>query len=77
MPDDAPLLRIPPRHRSVADALGTAGKLNLTNIVILSETEAGLVLISAGTDELLTAAQVLWLLESGKNLLFRPEPYEG
>ena len=73
---DAPLLKIPHYHRSVADALGTASKLDIDNVVILSETDDGVILLSSGKEDLLTRAQILWILEIGKKLLLHPEAYE-
>ncbi len=59
-------LPIPAYHRSVKDALATAGRSDFDNVLILSETDGGMVMLHA-TD--LTAAQILWMLECGKKLL--------
>ncbi len=71
-----PLLKVPGRIRSVEDALAVAGKVDMSAVVILGETPEGLLLLSAGDGDQLTGAQILWLIESGRHLLFRREPYE-
>ena len=71
---DAPrLLRIPQHFNSVEEALGTAMKLDLKNVLILSEREDG-TLVFLDTD--LTMAQANWLLDRMKTLLLMPESFE-
>lgn len=60
-------LPIPPHHRSVDDVLATAKRLDLGNIVVLSEMEDGSMVFLHGPD--LRTPEVLWLLECGKRLL--------
>ena len=57
-------LRIPESCRSIDDALSSAVHLNLGNIVILSETENGNIVVITAVD--LTAAQVNWILDRAK-----------
>jgi hypothetical protein len=69
-------LPIPSRCRTVDQALGAAKNEGLSNVLILSETETGLLMINAGDGEPLTAAQCAWLLLKAQSILTSPEPYE-
>lgn len=73
MTSSAPvLLRIPEHIRSVEDALAIAGKLQLGNVVILSETPDGLLFFATSAEGPLSGAETLWLLKSAEHLLFPP-----
>ena len=60
------MLRIPERCHTVEEALAAAGKMNLTNVAVLSELEDGsLVMLSSD----LNFARCNWLLDRAKQLL--------
>ena len=60
------LLRIPAHFKSVEDVLGCAAKLDLTNILVLSEREDGSIVF---LDDGLTLAQANWLMDRMKTLM--------
>lgn len=60
------LLRIPQHFHTVADVLGTAEKLNLPNILVLSELENGNLVI---LDDGLSLAQANWIVDRFKQLM--------
>lgn len=66
---DPPLLRIPEHFHSVEDALACAGKINLTNVLILSERDnGGLCFLDSG----LTIAEANWIVDRFKALMLVP-----
>lgn len=66
------LLRVPTKFHSVDDVLATAAKMNLPNILVLSELENGDI-VFLETD--MTMASANWLLDRMKQLLLtRQEP---
>jgi hypothetical protein len=67
------LLRIPETFRSVEEVLATAAKLDLPNVLVLSELENGN-LVFLETD--MTVAQANWLLDRMKALLLIPESHK-
>jgi hypothetical protein len=74
--DQPELLQIPPYMRKVEDVLAVAGRLNLRNIVLMAEDEHGMILLSAGDGAPLSSSTMLWLIESARFMLMRPEQYE-
>ncbi|HXJ61872.1 MAG TPA: hypothetical protein VNU68_34975 [Verrucomicrobiae bacterium] len=69
-PKPPQLLRIPTSFHSVDEVLGAAAKMNLPHCVVLSETEAGgLVLLDSG----MTMAQTNWLIDRLKALMLAPD----
>lgn len=60
MADLPQLLRVPQSFRSVTEVLACAERMELTNVVVLSERENGaLVLLGSG----MSMAQTNWLLD--------------
>lgn len=59
------LLRVPKSFRSIDEILATASKMNLTNIVILSQREDGSVVFLH--DDAMTVAATNWLLDNAKH----------
>lgn len=76
-PSDQPstpqLLRVPFHFQSVGEVLACAGKLNLSNVLVLSEREDGTLVF---LDNDLTLAQANWLLDRMKALLITPNQFE-
>jgi hypothetical protein len=71
--DTPPLLRVPHHFHSVADVLGAAAKMDLPNVLVLSEREDGsLVFLDNG----LTCGEANWLLDRMKALLITPNQFE-
>jgi len=72
--DETPkLLRIPDKFQSVEDVLAAAAKLDLPNIIVLSEREDGtIVYLSACGDQ----AGANWLLDRAKMTLLLPSSFE-
>ena len=76
MPDGAAaprLLRVPNHFRSVADVLACASKMDLPNVLVLSEREDGSLVF---LDNDLTLAQANWLLDRMKALIITPNQFE-
>lgn len=73
MADDVQLLRIPGRHHSVEGALNTALKLELGNVLIISEAEDGDIIFLSAVD--LSAAEINWLLDRAKALQVTPSAF--
>lgn len=70
-PAEAPrLLRVPTSFHSVDDVLETAKKLDLSNVLVLSEREDGSIVF---LDNEMTMAQANWVLDRVKALLVGPE----
>jgi len=68
-PDTPQLLRIPHSFQSVNDVLACAARMHLPNVVVLSETDdGGLVLLDSG----MTMAETNWLLDRLKALMLNP-----
>lgn len=67
------LLRIPHKLRTVNEVLGVAFHLDLTNVIVVSQTEDGKFVF---LDNDLTEAQANWLLDKIKTLLLMPSCYE-
>lgn len=72
-PSTPQLLRVPFHFQSVEDVLACAGKLNLSNVLVLSEREDGTLVF---LDNDLTLAQANWLLDRMKALLITPHQFE-
>ena len=70
---DPPLLRVPSHFRSVADILACAAKMDLPNVLVLSERPDGSLVF---LDNDLTLAQANWLLDRMKALLITPNQFE-
>lgn len=70
---DVELLRVPGKFRSVADVLATAGKMNLSNVLLLSEREDGS-LVFLETE--MSVASTNWLLDRMKMLMLMPASHE-
>jgi hypothetical protein len=66
MPAPTKLLRIPTHFRSVDDVLGCAAKLNLPNILVLSELENGDFVV---LDDGLSLSAANWLVDRFKQLM--------
>jgi hypothetical protein len=66
MPEEPKLLKIPSHFHNVEDVLATAAKLDLTNILVLSEREDGSLVV---LDDGLTLAQANWLCDKLKAVL--------
>lgn len=67
------LLRIPETFRSVDDVLATAAKLDLPNVLVLSERSDGRLTL---LDSDLTISQANWLLDRAKMALLMPGQHE-
>jgi hypothetical protein len=67
------LLRIPKSFHSVDEVLATAGKLGLSNVLVLSEKDDGS-LVFLETE--MTLASTNWLLDRMKMLLLMPASHE-
>ena len=66
------LLRVPTHFQTVEDVLACAGKMGLTNVLVLSENEDGsLVYLDNGFD----LAHTNWLLDRMKFLMLEPRPF--
>lgn len=65
-PERPVLLRVPRNFHSVDDVLACAGKMDLQNVLVLSEQEDGsIVFLDSG----LTLAECNWILDTMKFLL--------
>lgn len=76
MPEGAPppkLLRVPTHFRSVDDVLACAAKIDLPNVLVLSERADGSLVF---LDNDLTLAQANWLLDRMKALLITSNMFE-
>lgn len=67
------LLRIPEKFQSVGAVLETAKKMDLSNVLVISELENGR-LVFLETD--MSVASTNWLLDRLKFLLLSPGTYE-
>ena len=68
------LLRIPERSRSIEELLGVAAKLDLDNVLLLSQRQdGGLVFLEYPS---MTVAEANWLADRFKTLLLIPGAYE-
>ena len=67
------LLLVPTHFRSVADVLGCAAKMDLQNVLVLSERADGTLVF---LDNDLTLAQANWLLDRMKALIITPNQFE-
>ena len=76
MPDGAAapkLLRVPQHFQSVSEVLACAEKMDLPNVLVLSEREDGsIVFLDSG----MNFAQTNWLLDRMKMMLLGPGTYE-
>lgn len=72
MMNEPKLLKVPKRFCSVADVLGAAAKMDLPNILVLSELEDGS-LVFLETE--MTIASTNWLLDKMKTLLLIPNNF--
>lgn len=68
------LLRVPERFESVDAVLETARKMDLPNVLVLSELDDGNLVFLESND--ITVASANWLLDRMKMLLLRPAAYE-
>jgi len=69
---DVILARVPENFRSVEDVLAYAAKMNLPNVLVLSELEDGsLVFLDQGHD----IAHTNWLLDRMKHLILQPDMF--
>jgi hypothetical protein len=67
------LLRVPQHFHSVEAVLACAAKMNLTNVLVLSENEDGsLVFLDSGFD----LAHTNWLLDRMKFLMLEPGSFK-
>lgn len=67
------LLLVPEHFRSVEEVLECAGKMDLPNVLVLSELDYGrIVFLDSG----LNFAQTNWLLDRMKTLLLAPSGFE-
>ena len=66
---DPTLLRVPEHFHSVADVLGAATKMNLPNVLVLSELPDGSLVF---LDDGMTMAQANWLIDRIKALMLAP-----
>jgi hypothetical protein len=73
VPSDPPLLRVPTHFHSVSDVLACAAKMDLPNVLVLSERADGSLVF---LDNDLTLAQANWLLDRMKALLITPNQFE-
>jgi len=71
--DEPKLLRVPQSFHSVGDVLECARKMDLPNVVILSELENGN-LVFLETD--MSVASANWMLDRMKFLLLSPSAHE-
>jgi hypothetical protein len=71
--EEPKLLRVPTQFHTVDEALNCALKMDLPNVIILSEKADGaLVFLS---DDLATLASTNWLLDRMKKLLMQPDHF--
>lgn len=70
--EEPKLLRIPSSFRSVEEALSCALKLQLSNILILSELENGNLVLLSTKD--MTLSQTKWICDKAKSVLMEPNP---
>ena len=73
-PCNPQLLRIPDQLRTVTQALNCADKLDLTNVLILSQRENGSIVFL--TDHEMTMANANWLLDNAKQLILNPDRFQ-
>lgn len=73
MADEPRLLRVPYHFQTVEQVLATAAKMDLPNVLVLSEREDGSLVF---LDNDLTLAQANWLLDRMKALLITPDQFE-
>lgn len=74
MSDEPKLLRVPEESRSMADLLGVAAKLDLDNVLLLSQREnGGIVFLEYPS---MTCAEANWLVDRFKTLLHVPDAFE-
>ena len=64
------LLKIPEKFQTVEDVLGCAAKLDLPNVLVLSEREDGAIVFLASE---MTLAQTNWLIDRFKALMVAPD----
>lgn len=62
------LLRVPAHCRTVDDLLAVAGKLRLTNAMVLSQKEDGNIVFL--TTSAMTVAEANWLADCAKNIIW-------
>ncbi len=73
MAEQPKLLRIPTTFRSVEDVLECAKKMDLPNVVVLSERENGSLVML--TDNVCTLASCNWLLDRMKMAMLLPDAH--
>lgn len=74
MNDEPKLLRVPKSFHSIEEVLATAGKMKLANILVVSETEDGNLVVLDAPD--LTVAHTNWLVDRVKTWLLMPNSFE-
>jgi hypothetical protein len=73
MTDQPKLLRVPQQFQSVEQVLACAAKMDLPNVLVLSELDDGRIVF---LDDGLNLAQTNWLLDRMKMLLLAPAVFE-
>lgn len=73
MSDEPRLLRVPQKFQTAKQVLETAKKLDLPNVMVLSELDDGR-LVFLETD--MSFASANWLLDRMKQLLLNPNQFE-
>lgn len=67
------LLKVPERFQSVAEVLACAAKMDLPNVLVLSQLEDGRIVF---LDDGMSVSQTNWLLDNMKMLLLMPERFQ-
>lgn len=67
-PAEPRLLQIPPHIHTVEDLFAVAGKLGLTNAMVLSQREDGSIVFL--TTSKMTIAEANWLADSAKSIIW-------
>jgi hypothetical protein len=67
------LLRVPSSFRNVGEVLACAEKMNLPNVVLLSEGDDGTITFLTSD---MSLSQANWILDRVKLLLLRPDTFE-
>lgn len=67
MSDEPKLLKIPDTMRTVEDVLAVAARLDLGNVLVISERENGDIVYLTSSNS--TCSEINWLLDRMKNVL--------
>ena len=65
------LLRVPQRFETVEQVLACAAKMNLTNVLVLSQRDNGNIVFLDSPE--LTLAQANWLVDQAKAIILGPD----